>query len=295
MLIAGMGTDGFCESQPAPSDIHIPAVVIVPGTDCIIPERVRQGLPECPPMVPLPTYAIGKYEVTNEEYLDFVQSGGYQVEEFWSPEGWYYRQKNNWTAPINWPFKKVYRQQQEKMPVAGISWYEAQAYCCWLTYKDPGHVYRLPTELEWLYAATGPDFTAWPWGDEWDPKRCNFCDRLNNSWYPSGEIDGFKPLAPVGSFENGKSRFGCYDMVGNAEEWCLDWYDRHGLSEIELARRIIEDPHDLYKVFRGGSWITARPENLLPSRRAGTYPFVRRIFFDSTGFRVCYTVGQALK
>lgn len=279
---------GPSESTESP----IPATVVIPATQCNIPKWVREYLPACPSVVRLATYAIGRYEVTNEQYLYFVEDGGYQRQELWSPQGWHYQRQGQWKAPINWPPGRKYRSQQRLQPVAGVSWYEAEAYCRWLSLVDPEHTYRLPTELEWLYAAVGPDFRRWPWGDEWDPRRCNFCDVADNSWYPTGKLDGFRPLAPVGSFERGKSFFGCYDMVGNVEEWCREWYDRRGLSDEEIAQRILDDPHGLYKVCHGGNWITARPENLLPVRRAGAFPFVRRIFHDTTGIRICYTVSR---
>ncbi|MFH1739398.1 MAG: SUMF1/EgtB/PvdO family nonheme iron enzyme [bacterium] len=278
--------------QPQSSQFRIPATVIIPATECSIPQWVRDRLPGCPPVIHLATYAIGQYEVTNEQYLDFVVEAGYRRQNLWSPDGWYYKTKRKWRAPINWPPGHTYRRKQRLMPVVAVSWYEAEAYCRWLTSIDPQRTYRLPTEMEWLYAAIGPRFTQWPWGDDWDPTRCNFCDQKGNSYFPTGEIDGFMPLAPVGSYERGKSFFGCYDMVGNAEEWCLEWYNRRGLSDDELARKIVRDPFGLYKICHGGSWIIVRPDNLLPIRRAGTFPFVRRIFYGTTGFRICYSISE---
>lgn len=280
---------------PRPGSSPVPATVIIPATECVVPEWVRAYIPSCPPVIRLATYAIGRFEVTNEQYLYFVKDAGYQRRELWSPAGWHYRTLGGWEAPVNWPPGYIYRPQQRLLPATGISWYEAEAYCRWLSLVDPDHTYRLPTEMEWLYAAIGPSFSRWPWGDEWDPRRCNFCDTSDNSWFPTGKLDGFRPLAPVGSYERGKSFFGCYDMVGNAEEWCQEWFDRQGLSEEDLAEKIIEDPLGLYKICHGGSWFTVRPENLLPARRSGTFPFIRRVFYDTTGIRVCYTVPAGEK
>ena len=79
-------------------------------------------------------------------------------------------------------------------------------------------------------------------------------------------------------------------MCGNVEEWCREWHDTKGLSGEDLSRKVVSDPIGLYKVARGGHWLTAHPANLNPLRRGGGFPFVRRIFYTTTGLRVCYTV-----
>ncbi len=286
VFIQSLGASEPVQSTP----FRIPETILIEAAEVKPPERVRASIPGCPAIVHLATYAIGRYEVTTEEYCDFAENGGYQRKEFWSPEGWHYRVKGNWTQPICWPPGYKYRPQQRLHPIVGLSWYEAEAYLNWLKSIDPAHDYRFPTELEWVYAAIGPDFTTWPWGDEWDPSRCNFADTYGGTWYPTGLLDGYRPLAPFGAYENGKSHFGCYNMCGNVEEWCREWHDTKGLSGEDLSRKVVTDPIGLYKVARGGHWLTAHPANLNPLRRGGGFPFVRRIFYTTTGLRVCYTV-----
>ncbi len=286
-LISDLGA-----SEPVePTEFRVPEMIVIGATECVLPERVRDSIPGAPAVVRLATYAIGRYEVTTEEYCDFAENGGYQRKEFWSPEGWHYRVEGDWTQPISWPPGYKYRPQQRRQPIIGLSWYEAEAYLNWLKSIDPRHDYRFPTELEWVYAAIGPDFRKWPWGNEWDPQLCNFGDTAEGSWYPTGLLDGYRPLAPFRSYERGRSFFGCYNMCGNVEEWCQQWFDTKGLTEEELSRRIIKNPVGLYKVARGGHWLTARVSNLNPLRRAGGFPFVRRIFYTTAGLRVCYSVN----
>jgi formylglycine-generating enzyme required for sulfatase activity len=170
-------------------------------------------------------FFIGRYPVTNAEYRRFVEAGGYKEREYWSDEGWQWRQREGWTKPRYWDDTEW---NQPDQPVVGVSWYEAEAYARWAGM-------RLPTEMEWEKAARGIDGRQYPWGDGFDPNRCNT------------DESGIKKTTPVGKYspqlhpelvEGGDSPYGLADMAGNVWEWCADWYD--------------EDKDT--KVLRGGSW-----------------------------------------
>lgn len=128
-------------------------------------------------------------------------------------------------------------------PVVCVSWAEAVAFCLWLSQRD-GREYRLPTEAQWEYAARGADGRIFPWGNFWDPKRCNSAD----------ESAGGRQTTPVGQFPEGASPHGVLDMAGNVWEWCADWFAPGYGSEAPQA-----DPlgpvagND--RVCRGGSWM----------------------------------------
>jgi formylglycine-generating enzyme required for sulfatase activity len=105
-------------------------------------------------------------------------------------------------------------------PVTWVSCEDAEAYATWADC-------RLPTFEEWQRAIRGGDERRFPWGDEIDKPRCN-----------TAEL-GVGGTTPVGTFPEGVSLFGCYDMLGNVWEWTSTWYDD-------------DDPQ--FRVVRGGAW-----------------------------------------
>lgn len=170
-------------------------------------------------------YELGLYLVTNSQYKRFIDAAGYLKSEWWSKEGWQWREREEATRPCFWTEDKW---NQADCPVVGVCFYEAEAYCNWLTKagKD-GYQYRLPTEAEWEKAAAGDDVRQYPWGNEFDPEKCNTAE------------SGIGGTTPVEKYPQGLSPFGCYDLAGNVWEWTDSWYDKDKNS----------------KVLRGGSWI----------------------------------------
>jgi len=161
----------------------------------------------------LPEYYMGAYEVTNAQWKRFADATGYGVP--WS----------NGRIPLD----------GEDHPVEGLGWEDAAAYCDWAGL-------RLPSELEWEKAARGTDGREYPWGDGWDPTLCR-----NDA---GGDADG---TAPVGSYPDGRSPSGLFDMAGNVWEWCEDWYDERAYARYARGD-LSAPPRGDFRVVRGGAW-----------------------------------------
>jgi len=198
--------------------------------------------------VDLKTFWIDVDEVTNEQFLLFVQSTGYKTaaEKAGSSGVWDDVQRKivtiegaDWRHPEG-PTSSI--SDRTHYPVVHITWDEAQAYCAWVKK-------RLPTEAEWEKAARGTAGLQFPWGNEWDPQ---IMDVATEQRTP--------PLYPVGSFPLGTSPYGVENMIGNVVEWVADWYNPKYYQTGPL-----KDPlgpsNDLGdgRVIRGGSRATKVP------------------------------------
>jgi len=150
-------------------------------------------------------------------------------------------------------------------PIVNVSWNDAKAYCDWAGK-------RLPTEAEWEKSARGTDGRKYPWENEWDARKCR-CSR--NNWGDAGST------SPVGSFPQGISPYGVYDMAGNVWEWCADWYDK-GYYSISPKSNPTGPSSGQFRVLRGGSWFDGTPDSIRVSYRDRYDPMN---MFDVVGFR----------
>lgn len=244
--------------------------------------------------VTLSSYSIGRYPVTNAEFRLFWEDHGYERQDLWSLEGWRWRTgqwepdvtvyaDSNRKVILEWLSRRPVelrgrpffwddaRWTGSNLPVVGVSWFEAEAYCNWISALT-GKAYRLPREAEWESAARGEGNCLWPWGNEWDPEKCNSRE---------GDIGN---TTPVGIYPHGSSPYGVLDMAGNVWEWCQDWYDKK-----EYERRQgspVVDPRGpetgQARVVRGGSWYDSRND----ARCASRYWSGPGLFYNYLGFRV---------
>jgi len=206
-------------------------------------------------------FSISKYPITNRQFAAFIAEGGYAERRYWTANGWAWRGKIR--QPAFWDDADFNDPDQ---PVVGVSWYEAVAYCNWLSakeglapaYDDSGRAelgaggYRLPTEVEWEYAAAkgGPDQPEriFAWGDDWDPSLAVCRVAPAKAW----------KTARVGSKSpQGDTPQGLADMSGNVWQWCSD--NAQSDAQIAAAPRsdryfFRSDSPTEYMVLRGGSW-----------------------------------------
>jgi iron(II)-dependent oxidoreductase len=219
---------------------------------------------------------IGRVPVSNQEWLDFVDDGGYNRQDLWSERGWGHRVEAGLDRPKFWTAYGTRRRfgMEEDVPldepVQHVSYYEAEAFAVW------SHA-RLPTEVEWEKAcAWDPGRQArrtWPWGSQAPTE-----DLAN-----LGGL-GLRP-APVGAFPASASAYGAEQMIGDVWEWTSsDFVPWPGFTP--MIYRAYSEPFfgGDYKVLRGGSWAVA-PSTIRPSFRNWDYPIRRQIF---TGVRLAW-------
>lgn len=207
-------------------------MVAVPAGDFIMGSPLGLGSDyEAPPhKVTLDGFWIDRTEVTNAQYRAFVGATGHR-------------------APTTCDSGDPTYDDEAKAdhPVVCASWDDAEAYCEWAGG-------RLPTEAEWEKAARGTDERLYPWGNNLDASRFNYCDtNCEASQKDTGADDGYAWTAPVGSYPTGASPYGALDMAGNVWEWVSDWY---GLGYYARSPELNPQGPVLgqYRVLRGGSW-----------------------------------------
>ena len=159
-------------------------------------------------------------------------------------------------------------------PVVGVDWFQSVTYCQWVGGS-------LPTEAQWEKAARGTDGRIYPWGNDFDGSRLNYCDvNCIQDWKDRRVSDGYAYTAPVGNFPAGASPYGALDMSGNVWEWTADWYDPDYYPRTEYYNPM-GPAAGQQRVIRGGSWHYAG-RNLRAPNRHKDVPTFR---YDKIGFR----------
>jgi formylglycine-generating enzyme required for sulfatase activity len=200
----------------------------------------------------LPEYYMARTPVTNAQYAAFVRAAGHKPPD--PGEG---------QRPP---------QGKEDHPVILVTWDDAIAYCKWLA-EVTGKPYRLPSEAEWEKAARGTDGRIYPWGNEWDAKRCN-----------AEKIGYWDETTPVGSYPQGASPYGLLDMAGNVVEWCHSLYSTYPYNATDGR----EDAEARYvRVLRGGAF-NDNAWDVRCAHRSGDYP---NNGYGHTGFRIALAPG----
>jgi len=284
---------GFALSAPARADAdnsrsftectHCPVMVGIPAG------RFAMGSPKSEPgrfdaegpqhIVTIGAFALGKFDVTSEQFQIFLQETGYQ------PEPCNKITNMKWHSPrkgFAYPPEDV---EPPKWPAVCLDWKDAEAYIAWLNARvrkehptiayKPGGPYRLPSESEWEYAARGGTTTARWWGNEVGKgnANCNGCGSQYD-FHVLSDVDSFKP-----------NPFGLYGMLGNAWQWTADcWHPSYVGAPKNGSAWITGDCSK--HVIRGGSWDNT-PIFIRSATRSGSTPDGGEFDYSSlSGFRV---------
>lgn len=218
----------------------------------------------------VPAFQAGRYLVSNQEFLDFVDANGYSTESYWEYEGRGWRSYTHAQHPAFWLKKDndwQLRLMTEEVPMpwdwpVEVNYHEAKAFCNWKA-STTGQPYRLPTEDEWyrLYDVAG-------------------CHEVPNNTVAAANIhlDYYASSCPVNAFPQGDF----YDIAGNVWQWTetpiypFEGFEVHPYYD-DFTSPTFDGKHNLIK---GGSWASCGNETLKSAR----YAF-RRHFFQHAGFR----------
>ena len=251
-----------------PETILIPAGPFLMGSD--EPAAREEERPQH--KVTLPDFRIGKYPVTNDQYLAFVQQSRHPV----APE-------------MAWRLAAVGQEpppDSYQHPVVGVSWDDATAYCRWWRERTERR-YRLPTEAAWERAARGTTGRRYPWGGDFAAERCNAAPA------------GLGMPSAVGTFSpQGDTPEGVADLAGNVWEWTSTcWGPDAAAPQYRYPYRsddgrenpaAPEGPFREYRICRGGSF-RDKPERVTGATRAR---FLADSRHPARGFRVAIEVGE---
>ncbi|MCX7792664.1 MAG: SUMF1/EgtB/PvdO family nonheme iron enzyme, partial [Chloroflexaceae bacterium] len=228
--------------------------------------------------VPLAAFWIARYPITVAQYKPFVAVGyGPEAERWWTPEGWEWKRSLQRTEPWSWGESGYNAPNQ---PVIGVTWYEAAAFCAWLSEQlgdalPAGYEVRLPTEAEWEAAAAWDGQGGrppYPWGAaEPTPELAIY------------DASGLGRPAPVGCCPAGAAACGALDLAGNVWEWTASSYRGYPAGSGAPVKDFTPGSGD--KPARGGSWWKDSTSVRCGARESD--PFVIGGAIIDRGLRVC--------
>lgn len=253
---------------------YVGAFAVPPGMVFVPPGIARIATSSGEAEVPVDGFFIDAYEVTNAEYLRFVQR------EKWRPPAYeslaaYFAAASTPGAYADPSGMGFFRPAQPEIPVTMVSFYDAQAYAAWARKK-------LPTEAQWVRAASNIDgqLAPFPWGDAPEPGATNTAD-------PADEAAG--PVPP-GRFERDRSPFGCMDMAGNVAEWTRSFFSPTPEPDHDLVPRAAGPlPFNRPLVVRGESYLSAQ------APLAQRYPVNYQDRLPNVGFRCVVEIPRDVK
>ena len=264
------------DGRPVPTGLEL---IEVPGGECAIgapPDGFAYDNERPRHITDVRRFRIGRTPITNASYLTFVEGGGYERREWWSEEGWCWKEQYDITRPAGWTADLSAEWRLCKLepldprrPVVHVSWFEADAFA-------RAHGARLPTEIEWEKAATWDQQTGearpFPWGK--DPAVPGVHANVDH-------ID--RGPTPADAHPAGASPYGCLGMTGDVWEWTSSHFGGYPGFMAHPYREYSEVFFGSdYFVLRGGSWAT-RTRIATPTFRNWDYPQRRQIF---AGIRV---------
>ena len=255
--------------------VHLPAGCFVMGSPRDEDGRDSDEGPQH--QVCIDDFWIGCFEVTVDQFKNFVSDSGYKTDAEREGYAWIYA--GSWQKKKGFNWRNPGFKQEGNHPVVNVSWHDAEEMAKWLSQKA-GKKFRLPTEAEWEYACRAGTSTSRFWGDDAN-KACeyaNVADRTAKEKFPAWHIhecnDGFVFTSPVGSFR--PNPFGIFDMLGNVWEWCEDTYLVNSYKKYSGENPLVREGGVTDLVIRGGSWYSrpryvrcASRDHLHDSRRRG--------------------------
>ena len=195
-------------------------------------------------------FQLARYPVTNAQFQRFVEASDFADPRWWAG-------MPTTEAIVSKPAFPFWNHPRER-----VSWYQAIAFCRWLSHKL-GYAVDLPHEYEWEVAARYPDGRFYPWGNDFDGKKAN-------TWE-----SGIRQTTQWAAFQAGRNpALDLYDLSGNVWEWCRNQYD----NQMDTA----VDAGETLRVVRGGSWFSVHNDARL-STRYSAFPGHRS---PKLGFRV---------